>query len=171
MQHTVSSRLLRHTPIVRMLAVAAVLALPAGCGGGDEPKKPKLVGTRAPTVAEARDIGATIGQLEGAAAHRDAPAVCRLYTERARETETLAYATCATAVRSDLRRASPPKLALGTIEVRFDRRVRPPKVEASVAVTSSGPGRDPFQLHARMVQERGAWRIEDPVARYLVRSP
>src|SRR4051794_6657431 len=147
--------------MVRPLAVAAVVALLAGCGGSDEPKKPKLVGRRAPTLAEARDIGATIGQLEGATAHRDAPAVCRLYTEHARQAETLAYATCATAVRSDLRRAPAPKLSPGAITVRFDRRVRPPKVEASVAVTSSAAGRDPFQLDARLVQERGGWRIDD----------
>lgn len=153
---------------LRALAAAAVVLLPAaGCGGDDKPSKPRLVGQREPTLAEARDIGATIGQLEGAVAHRDAPGVCRLYTQHVRERETLAYATCATAVRSDLRRAPRPKLALGRIVVRFDRRVRPPKVEALVAVTSSAPGRAPLKIDPRLVPEGGGWRIDQPVGDFL----
>ena len=155
----------------RVAAVGAILVLLSGCGD-DEPKRvPTGTQHRKPTVAEARDIRATIALLEGVIARPDAPVVCRLYSSHAREQETLAYATCATAVRSDLRRAKPPRLTVGAIDVSFDPRVRPRKLAASVAVTSSAPGRDPFELDARLVQERGGWRIDDPVARYLTRSP
>lgn len=155
----------------RSLAIGALLVLVAGCGGDDKSSKAKHTGAkhRRPTIAEARDIRATIAQLEGAIAHRDAPAVCRLYTEDAQQTETDLYATCATGVRSDLRREKPPRLAVGKIEVSFNRRARPRTLEASVAVTSSAKGRDPFGLDAVLVQERAAWRINDSVIDYLVK--
>jgi hypothetical protein len=153
----------RLSRVLRSLAIAAVVVPIAGCGGDDETGKRRPTGPREPTAVEAVDIRATIAQLEGAVAKPDAPAVCRLYSEHARGRETLAYATCATAVRSDLRRERPPRLAVGTIRVARGGGT------ATVAVNSSAKGRDPFEIQARLVRERGAWRVDDEVADYLVR--
>jgi hypothetical protein len=157
----------------RPVAVGALVLAVAGCGGGgDETGSGASVARgvhRAATVPERHDIEATIAQLEGAISRRDAPAVCRLYTEDARTTETEAYATCATAVRSVLRREKPPRLTIGKIDVSSERTRRPRTLEASVAVTSSAAGRDPFTLDAVLVQERGMWRVNDAVSDYLVK--
>jgi hypothetical protein len=154
----------------RHAAIGLLALVVAGCGGDESPKpKPPGPRHRAATPAEAADIRATVAELEGAIAHRDAPAVCRLYTRRAREQATLAYATCATAVRSDLRREPPARLTVGAIVVSYDTRERPRVLRASATVTSAPRGGDPFELDARLAQESGGWRIEDEVARYLVK--
>jgi hypothetical protein len=152
----------------RWLAIAALLVPVAGCGGDDGRAEHRTVEHRKATVAEAGDIGTTIEQLERAIAHRDARAVCRLYSEDARRTATLAYATCASAVLSDLRSEKPVRLAVGAVAVRVDSRTRPPMREASAAVTSTPRGRSPFRLDAVLVQERGAWRIDQSLRDYLV---
>ena len=160
------------TPMRRPSAIAALLVvLVAGCGAGHEEKAKPGPRHRSATLRERGDISATISQLQAAIERRDAPAVCRLYSEGARKAETEFYATCATAVRSDLRRLDRPRLSVGKIEVRFDSRQRPRVLQAIAEVTSSAAGRDPFTLHAGLVLEGGLWRVKDKVIDYLERHP
>ncbi|MEA2124706.1 MAG: hypothetical protein QOI80_1488 [Solirubrobacteraceae bacterium] len=160
----------------RSVAIGAlcVALLGSGCGGGggDKPTKPGVTGAkhRQPTPAEAREIKATIASLEDAMDRGDAGAVCRLYTADAKQTETDLYASCATAVRSGLQREKPPRLAVGRIDVSFDPSQRPRVLEASVAVTSSAAGRDPFDVDAVLVREQGSWRVNDTAIEYLVKG-
>jgi hypothetical protein len=155
-------------------ALFVLVLLGSGCGAGGDHRAASQGGVtaakhRAPTSAEARDITSTISSLQGAMARGDAAAVCRLYTEVARQTETDLYATCATGVRSDLRREKPPRLSVGKIEISFDPSKRPRLLEASAAVTSSAAGRRPFEMDAVLVLERGSWRVDDNAIDYLVK--
>jgi hypothetical protein len=156
----------------RKLAIAGLVLAVGGCGGGgDGGGEPKAGFTsakhRAPTAAEARAIRATIAQLEAAIAHGDADVVCSLYTEDARKIDANAYASCETAVRSDLEGARPPKLAVGRIAVSSDPAERPRSVRASVEVTSIARGRDPMAVNAVLVKEGSKWRLDETVLDYV----
>jgi hypothetical protein len=160
----------------RPLAIGAlllVLLVGAGCGGGDGKKSSLAHATpakhRRPTPAEARDIRGTIAQLEGAIDRDRAGAVCDLYTKDARLTATESYASCDTAVRSDLEGEKPARLSVGRIDVSWDPAERPRSLQASVAVTSTAAGREPIDVDAVLILEDGSWRIDDSVLDYLVK--
>ena len=153
-----------------------VLVSAGGCGGGGEdesggpsPAGPAPIERRAPTASEADAIRWTLARLERAMADADAREVCRLYTEDARESQMQAYTSCDTATRSDLEAGKPPRLTVGRIEVT-GARGEPGVLEASVAVTSSAPGRGPFQVDAVLVREGGSWHVDDGVLDYLLAS-
>ena len=77
------------------------------------------------------------------------------------------YTSCDTATRSDLEAERPPRLTVGRIEVT-NARGEPGVLEASAAVTSAAPGRDPFQVDAVLVREGGSWHVNDGVLDYLL---
>jgi hypothetical protein len=158
----------------RPLAIGALLlvvvALATGCGEKDEPDgfTPARVVDRAANPAETRAVRATIAKLEAAIARGDAPAICRLYTEDARQTEVAVSGTsCERGVSADLKGEKAPRLSVGKVEVTASRR-HSFVMEAGAPVTSRAAGRKPFKLDAILVTERGSWHLHDGVLDYVL---
>jgi hypothetical protein len=125
------------------MAVAAMLA-PVGCsiGADEEPK---------PVTGAAKEIAATVDQLEGAVARRDYAAICtELFTTTARE--RAGGDECVSQMRSAAEDVLRPTIQIEQIAVKDDRAV------VRVATTAKGQARVTDTLELR--RTGGSWLIE-----------
>ena len=125
------------------MAVAAMLAH-AGCsiGGDEEPK---------PVTGAAKEIAATVDQLERAVAQRDYATICNeLFTATARE--RAGGGECVSQMRSAAEDVLRPAIQIEQIAVKDDRAV------VTVATTAKGQARVTDTLELRRAGR--AWLIE-----------
>jgi hypothetical protein len=125
------------------MAVAAMLA-PVGCsiGADEEPK---------PVTGAAKDIAATVDQLERAVARRDYATICNeLFTKTARE--RAGGGECVSQLRSAAEDVLRPTIQIEQIGVKDDRAV------VRVATTAKGQARVSDTLELRRAGDD--WLIE-----------
>ena len=125
------------------MAVAAMLA-PVGCsiGADDEPR---------PVTGQAKEIAATVDQLERAVARRDYATICNeLFTTNARE--RAGGGECVSQMRSAAEDVLHPAIQVEEIAVKDDRAV------VRVATTAKGQARVTDTLELR--RTGGDWLIE-----------
>jgi Putative lumazine-binding len=125
------------------MAVAAILA-PVGCsiGADEEPK---------PVTGAAKEIAATVDQLERAVARRNYATICNeLFTKTARQ--RAGGEECVSQMRSATEEVLRPTIQIEQIAVKDDRAV------VTVATTAKGQARvtDTLELH----RTGGTWLIE-----------
>jgi hypothetical protein len=125
------------------MAVAAMLA-PVGCsiGADDEPK---------PVTGPAKEIAATVDQVERAVARRDYATICNeLFTTTARQ--RAGGDECVSQMRSAAEEVRRPTIQIEQIAVKDDRAV------VTVATTAKGQARVTDTLELR--RTGGSWLIE-----------
>jgi hypothetical protein len=125
------------------MAVAAMLA-PVGCsiGADDEPK---------PVTGPAKEIAATVDQVERAVARRDYATICNeLFTTTARQ--RAGGDECVSQMRSAAEEVLRPTIQIEQIAVKDDRAV------VTVATTAKGQARVTDTLELR--RTGGSWLIE-----------
>ena len=125
------------------MAVVAMLA-PVGCsiGGDEEPK---------PVTGQAKEIAATVDQLERAVAKRDYATICNeLFTTTA--LERAGGSECVSQMRSAGEDVLRPTIQIEQIAVKNDRAV------VKVATSAEGQARVEDSLEFRRASD--GWRIE-----------